>query len=94
VSLRLTSIGRIEKPPLRHLQAGATPPPKNHRPVYFAEAGDYVDCPIHDRYALPAGAMLVGPVIVEEFDSTTVVHPGFTVRVDDLGNLVIEREAA
>jgi hypothetical protein len=29
---------------------------------------------------------------VEEFDSTTVVHPGFGVRVDDLGNLVIEKE--
>ena len=30
---------------------------------------------------------------IEEFDSTTVVHPGFTVRVDDVGNLIIEREA-
>jgi hypothetical protein len=31
---------------------------------------------------------------VEEFDSTTVVHPGFGVRVDDRGNLVIEKESA
>jgi len=30
---------------------------------------------------------------VEEFDSTTVVHPGFGLRVDGVGNLVIEREA-
>ena len=29
---------------------------------------------------------------MEEFDSTTVVHPGFAVQVDDVGNLVIERE--
>ena len=34
------------------------------------------------------------PTVVEEFDSTTVVHPGFTVRVDDVGNLVIERGVA
>ena len=62
--------------------------------MYFAEASGFVDCPIYDRYALPAGATFAGPAIVEEFDSTTVVHPGFDVRVDDLGNLVIERERA
>jgi N-methylhydantoinase A len=94
VSLRLTSVGRIAKPPLTRLEHGATPEPKARRPVYFAEAGDYVDCPIHDRYALPAGDRLQGPAVIEEFDSTTVVHPGFTVRVDDVGNLIIEKEAA
>ena len=94
VSLRLTSVGRIAKPPLRHLRPGEAPAAKEHRPVYFAEAGDYVDCPIHDRTTLPAGTLLRGPVVVEQFDSTTVVHPGFTVRVDDVGNLVIEKEAA
>jgi N-methylhydantoinase A len=94
VSLRLTSVGRIAKPPLTRLEPGATPEPKARRPVYFAEAGDYVDCPIHDRYALPAGARLQGPAVIEEFDSTTVVHPGFTVRVDDVGNLIIERKSA
>ena len=76
-------------------RAPATRPSRRaRRPVYFAEAGDYVDCPIYDRYALPAGARLRGPGGVEEFDSTTVVHPGFAVRVDDVGNLIIEREAA
>ena len=55
VSLRLTSIGRIAKPPARRLEPGGQPEPKERRPVYFAEAGDYVDCPIYDRYALGAG---------------------------------------
>ena len=66
---------------------GQAPEPKERRPVYFAEAGDYVDCPIYDRYALGAGASLAGPAVVEEFDSTTVVHPGFALRVDEVGNL-------
>ena len=94
VSLRLTSIGRIAKPPVRKLEPGGAAEPKERRPVYFAEAGDYVDCPIYDRYALAAGAAFAGPAVVEEFDSTTVVHPGFFVSVDDVGNLIIEREAA
>ncbi|HEX4521524.1 MAG TPA: hydantoinase/oxoprolinase family protein [Gaiellaceae bacterium] len=93
VSLRLTTVGRIAKPPLRELDPGAAPEPKESRPVYFAESQGYVDCPIYDRYALPAGARLRGPAIVEEFDSTTVLHPGYGIRVDVQGNLIIEREA-
>ena len=92
VSLRLTSVGRIAKPPARELETGGAVEPKERRPVYFAEAGDYVDCPIYGRYELPAGASFAGPAVVEEFDSTTVVHPGFTVTVDATGNLIIEKE--
>ena len=42
----------------------------------------------------PAGATFAGPAIVEEFDSTTVVHPGYVALVDEAGNLLIERGAA
>jgi N-methylhydantoinase A len=93
VSLRLTSVGRIAKPTLRAVDATGPAEPKERRPVYFAEAGDFVDCPIYDRYALPAGTALPGPVVIEEFDSTTVVHPGFGVRVDEVGSLIVEKEA-
>ena len=34
-----------------------------------------------------------GPAIIEEFGSTVPVHPGFTVRVDAFGNLVVTKEA-
>jgi N-methylhydantoinase A len=94
VSLRVASVGRIDKPPARTLEAGAAPQPKEHRDVYFAETDGYADCPIYDRYALPAGARLTGPAVIEEFDSTTVVHPGFAVTVDETGNLIIERKSA
>jgi len=92
VSMRLSSVGRIAKPPARALDRGDAPGPKERRELYFAEAEGYVDCPIYDRYALPAGARLAGPAVVEEFDSTTVIHPGFTVSVDETGNLIIEKE--
>jgi N-methylhydantoinase A len=94
VSLRLSTVGRIAKPPLRALSASGVPAPKATRQVYFAESTGYVDCPIYDRYTLGADARFAGPAIVEEFDSTTVVHPGYGVRVDGQGNLIIEREGA
>jgi N-methylhydantoinase A len=93
VSLRLTSVGKIAKPAPRRLETGGAVLPKERRSVYFSEAGGYFDCPIYDRYALPAAAALPGPAVIEEFDSTTVVHPGYAVRVDEIGNLLLEREA-
>jgi N-methylhydantoinase A len=92
VSVRLTSVGRIEKPSPRTLASGAAPEAKDLRPVYFAEADGFVDCPIHRRDALPAGAPLSGPVVVEELDSTTVVHPGYRVHADENAHLIVERE--
>ena len=47
------------------------------------------DCPSYDRYRLPAGGAIEGPAIVEEIDSTTVIHPGFRAGVDRFGNLLI-----
>src|SRR5262249_3374121 len=92
VSLRLTTVGRIAKPPPRVLARGVAPEPKSRRKVYFAEAGGYVDCAIYDRYALGAAAQLAGPAVVEGLDSTTVVHPGYGMRVDGHGNLIIEED--
>ena len=37
---------------------------------------------------------LLFPPIIEEFGSTVPVHPGFAVRVDQIGNLVITKEGA
>ena len=47
-----------------------------------------------DRYVLGAGASFSGPAVVEELDSTVVVHPGFGLEVDDIGDLVIRKEPA
>jgi N-methylhydantoinase A len=94
VAVRVTTVGRIEKPPAPVLDAEGPARPKGERPVYFAETDGFVDCPVYDRYALAAGTTLAGPAVVEELDSTTLVHPGFDVRVDGRGNLVIERRAA
>ena len=89
VNARLTAVGRIAKPQLPRLERRDDAHPSGERAVYFAESGDYVGCPVYDRYALGAGAALEGPAIVEELDSTTVVHPGYSVSVDDYGNLLL-----
>ncbi len=49
---------------------------------------------LFERDRLDVGATLAGPAIVEQFDATTVIPPGWTGRVDPYRNLVLERGAA
>ena len=94
VNLRLTAIGRIAKPRLRELEGNNTDiaaAQKATRSVYFAESDGYVECPIYDRYRSGPGCVLTGPAIVEEADSTTVIHPGYRAQVDRFGNLILTR---
>jgi N-methylhydantoinase A len=74
--------------------APAAPAPKKTRAAYFPEATGYVDTPVYDRYALGPGARLVGPAIVEERESTTVVGPGATISVDAHRTLIAGPAAA
>ncbi len=94
VNLRLTALGTIVKPPLLEKDAGACPLPeaqRGARRVFFGEAGAFVDCPIYDRYLLSPGTKVAGPAIVEEYDSTTVIHPGYYAAVDQYGTLLLTK---
>ncbi|MBX3071048.1 MAG: hydantoinase/oxoprolinase family protein [Thermomicrobiales bacterium] len=57
------------------------------RTIYFGSTGQ-VQAPIIGRGDLDA-APQHGPLIVEEYDSTTIVPPGSTVHLDDFGNIVM-----
>jgi N-methylhydantoinase A len=90
--LELQAVGVTPKPELRRFEAGAAtlPAPLAVREVVFADASAPVATPVHRREALPAGARLEGPAIVEQLDATTLVPPGATATVDPWLNLVID----
>jgi N-methylhydantoinase A len=48
-----------------------------------------VDCPVVRRSTLAPGTSLTGPAVIEEPDSTTIVHPGDRVEADPSGSLLI-----
>jgi len=58
------------------------------RKVWFL--GGWRDTAVWSRLALPAGAMIDGPAILEQPDATTVIEPGHVARVDRLGNVIVE----
>jgi len=59
------------------------------RQVYFNQ---WMEAEVFNRTSLPVAAMLGGPAIVEQADTTTVVPPGATAMVDEMGNLRITLE--
>ena len=97
VNLRVTGIGPIARPNLAEIATAQDSPARARtgtRGVCFEPADGRVEAGIYWRPDLCAGDMLKGPVVVEEFGATIPVHPGFTLRVDAFGNLVITREGA
>ena len=63
---------------------------KGERGAWFPEFEEFRPVPVYDRYRLASGTTIAGPAIVEERESTVVVVPGSTARVDPYGSLVID----
>ncbi|MEC8289728.1 MAG: hydantoinase/oxoprolinase family protein, partial [Pseudomonadota bacterium] len=64
---------------------------KGTRQAYFSGHGG-VDATVYERDTLPLGATFEGPAIVEQFDSTTVLPPGWRGKIDGYRNLILSRE--
>jgi len=92
VSLRATVTGLMNKPPLEKIARGSASIPSSarhgSRDVFFSNKK--TKTPAYARSALKAGNRIVGPALIEEHASTTVLLPGDRMRVDGFGNLVIE----
>ena len=90
VNGRVAAIGLTSAPPMRaQPEQNTAVEPKETRPVYFEEASGYVDTQVFERGDLSPGAAVTGPAIVEQVDTTTVVHPGQSISVDGFRNLII-----
>lgn len=63
------------------------------RQAYFGQRLGMVATPVLDRADLSADESRRGPLLVDEYDATTLVPPGCTVKLDALGNVLIRIEA-
>ena len=67
----------------------SAPTPASERLVVFDEAPDPIMTPIYDREGLHAGAVVEGPAIIEQLDSTVLVPPGLKAEVDPWRTIVM-----
>ena len=96
VALRLRGTGSGAELSLPREPLGP-PDPESARvaskPVWFGPDGP-AETPCYDRVRLRPGHRLDGPAIVYQFDTTTVVAPGWSASVDESHNLLLARAAA
>jgi N-methylhydantoinase A len=92
VNVRVTGVGPIRKPshPVVAAGRGSASARTGTRRVHFEE---WEDAGIYDRNRLGSGDVVNGPAVLEEFGSTTPIHPGFSAAVDGHGNVLISRES-
>ncbi len=92
VNFTVAAIGRIPRPRLQRIGSNGTSVSDARtgtRRVFFADAGGFIETALYERSRLRAGHAVVGPAIIEEVDSTTLVHAGYRAAVDEFGNLLI-----
>ena len=93
VNLRAVGSGQVEKVQLPRFDLEGPDASaaifEQHR-VHFD--GGFLNANIYDRKLLRAGHRMVGPAVVTQADSTTVIHPGHVGVMDSYLNILISPE--
>ena len=91
----LKAIGRgideASRVPARASRAMEKIPAVSCRKAYFGPERGWLDTPVRPRSGL-TDAPQEGPLIVEEYDTTIVVRPGWSAQLDGWNNVVLERD--
>lgn len=96
LNLRVAAIGRRKK-----FDLGLLAPPREGsveaakrttRQVWLD--GAWHEAGIYRRLELPLGAVIPGPAILEQPDTTILIEPDLVGEVDGYGNLIVKRKAA
>jgi N-methylhydantoinase A len=90
---------RVKGRVIKAKENGTTPVPRRAngaapatRAAYFGPRRGQIDVPVLSRAALAAAGTRAGPLIVEEYDSTVVVPPGWRARVEAAAAIHLSRE--
>ncbi len=90
VNIRLGVIGKRPKLKFPRLGKSSTVAVSHRSDVYFTDTKKPVRCPVYQRTALKAGARIVGPALVQEHGTTTVLFRKDACKVAPSGELIIK----
>jgi N-methylhydantoinase A len=95
VSLRLISYGLVpqaklspERPTGRKIEEAET----GARKIYLGKEHGTLKCRIYTRELLEVGHAIAGPAVIEQLDTTTVIHPEQDATVDEYRNLIVKEK--
>jgi len=90
VTLRLTAVAPVVQPQLQEGMPGSTAADDallGEKQVWFG--GQMMAASLYERSKLRAGHCFAGPAVVFQYDTTTVVPPGWGATVDAYANLIL-----
>jgi N-methylhydantoinase A len=67
------------------------PEPSRRRAVFDPDRAEFVEVAIHERAALSPGAVIPGPAVIVEDETSTVVSRAFAARIDARGYIELIR---
>lgn len=88
VNVKISVLGKIEKPVIKKAEAAHGDPVKEERDVYF-EATGWEHVKVYDRDKLPINETIEGPAVIEEKSTTIPLNPDDRLVKDEYGNLLI-----
>jgi N-methylhydantoinase A len=89
VTARSVALGELGRAEPSRLERGADDHyPFDERPIIFQ--GRQHQAKVVERTDIPVGARVSGPAVIVEDTATSVVPPGWTARVNDVGTLMID----
>jgi N-methylhydantoinase A len=96
VNVRVKARGIIARPAIERTAAEeqVPPNPSEVRMVFFPGSDGAVAhrTRLYDRSEFLPGMALAGPAVVTQYDTTTVLPPGWLARIDAVGNLIAEQD--
>ncbi|NKW71525.1 hydantoinase/oxoprolinase family protein [Rhodobacteraceae bacterium R_SAG10] len=95
VNLRVVGTGHVQKVEAPRQEKGDADASKaviDRRQVYFD--GMFVDTNVYDRDLLKAGHRIIGPAVITQKDSTSVIHTDHIGDVDEYLNILIKPAGA
>jgi N-methylhydantoinase A len=89
VNMRVIAKASVPKIQIREYNKNGPLKIESKRQVYFN--GRFIDTSVLRRETIPVGAKGTGPTIIEGYDSTVVLNPGWSWTVDKYLNVIIRR---
>ncbi|MFI4948478.1 MAG: hydantoinase/oxoprolinase family protein [Alphaproteobacteria bacterium] len=80
--------GESASPPPSH------PAPARRRAVFDPDSADFIEVAIYARPSLPPGAVIPGPAVIVEDETSTVISRLFDARIDAFGYIELTRRGA
>jgi len=92
INLRLTCVGRTDKPRFRKMKYAGPDPSfafKKKRRVYLPNKKKFQPVPVFDGDKMKYGNKIEGPAVIEQVNTTTFVSPEFSVLCDAYGSFTM-----